>query len=65
MSTPKHTITIEISADGQISGEVHGVKGTSCSDITKWLDELGEVKEDRHTPDYYQRETGQQIKVGK
>lgn len=49
----QHTIIIEIGEDGSITGEVKGVTGKSCSDISKWLDELGEVTEDRHTPDYY------------
>lgn len=59
----KHSIEIVITADGTITGEVKGVKGTSCSDISKWLDELGEVTEDRHTPDFYQRETAQNLQI--
>ncbi len=58
------TIDIVISEDGQITGTVHGVTGPSCSDISKWLDSLGEVVEDKHTPDYYQ--TNQQtVKVNR
>ena len=54
----QHEIVIEIQADGQIKGEVQGVEGPTCGTLSAWLNELGEVTEDRATPDYYKR--GQQ-----
>ena len=48
-----HEIEIEIDADGKVTGTVLGVSGSACTDISKFLDELGEVVEDRHTQDYF------------
>lgn len=56
MSNQPHTLIVEINPDGTVTGEVKGVTGKSCSDISKWLDELGDVKEDRHTADWYKPE---------
>lgn len=53
MSNQPHTIVIEIKPDGKITGEVKGVSGKQCAPLSEWLDELGGVLEDRHTPDYY------------
>ena len=59
-----HTIDIEIAPDGQITGTVKGVTGPACSDISKWLNSLGEVTEDQHTPDYY-KTTQQTFQAGR
>lgn len=53
MNQPPHNIVIEIAPDGKITGEVGGVSGSKCAPLSAWLDELGEVIEDRHTADYY------------
>lgn len=53
MNQSPHTLVIEIKPDGKITGEVKGVNGKHCAPLSAWLDELGEVIEDRHTPDYY------------
>jgi len=59
------TIEITIDEEGQTTGEVKGVQGPSCSDISKFLDELGEVVEDRPTPDYYrQAHVGPRAQLG-
>lgn len=50
--TPPHEIEITIDADGNVTGEVHGISGPQCGPISKWLDSLGDVVEDRNTPDY-------------
>lgn len=50
----KHEIVIEIAPDGKITGTVQGITGSSCSDISKWLDSLGVVEEDKPTPDFFQ-----------
>jgi hypothetical protein len=46
-------IRITIGKDGNISAEVVGVEGQKCTDLSKFLDQLGQVTEDRLTPDYY------------
>lgn len=46
-------IKIKILEDGKVVAEVHGVDGPTCVEISKFLESLGEVTEDRHTPDYY------------
>jgi hypothetical protein len=48
-----HTLEIEITPEGKIVSIVKGVAGPNCSKLTAWLDELGEVEVDRHTPDFY------------
>ncbi len=55
MANQPHTIVIEIQPDGKIKGEVKGVAGAHCGPLSEWLDELGEVLEDRKTPDYYKQ----------
>jgi Protein of unknown function (DUF2997) len=46
-------IEVFIDADGQVEVRVHGVKGTSCLDITRPLEEAlgGEVELREMTPD--------------
>lgn len=53
MGTKKHEIDISIDEIGHITATVGGVSGQACSDISKWLDQIGVVTEDRHTQDYY------------
>jgi hypothetical protein len=48
-----HEIHISIDSKGNITGEVVGAEGPSCTSISAWLDELGKVTEDRHTADYH------------
>lgn len=50
-----HTIEITISIDGKITGEVKGMAGPTCTSLTKWLDEIGHVEVDKHTPDFHKR----------
>jgi len=47
-------ITVTISRTGEISYEVNGVKGASCKDLTKAIDNLGTVKESKKTGEYYE-----------
>jgi len=56
MSSKPHTLIIEIDPDGKLSGTVQGVAGPACTSLSAWLDELGQVTEDRHTPDYHKPE---------
>lgn len=47
------TIDIEIAADGSISYEVKGVKGKSCRELTKAIDEIaGKVLETKNTKEF-------------
>jgi hypothetical protein len=62
MNSTKHEIMIEISPDGEIKSEVKGVAGPDCGKLSKWLDELGNVTEDRHSADYYKK-PGQVVQV--
>jgi len=48
----EHTIEIVILPDGTLQSTVKGVKGPSCSELSKWLDNLGTVVEDRKTDDH-------------
>ena len=51
--TQAHEIEIIVGTDGKIQTKVIGVAGPSCSSLSAWLDELGEVLEDSKTPDFY------------
>ena len=62
MTPTKHTIIIEISPEGEINSEVQGVAGPDCGKLSKWLDELGNVTRDEHSPDFYKR-TEQKVQV--
>ncbi len=50
-----HTIEIEITPQGEVKATVQGVKGAACTDISKFLDELGEVVEDQATAEMYEQ----------
>lgn len=47
-----HVIEVEILPDGKIKSTVKGVTGKSCTILSAWIDELGEVEIDRHTADW-------------
>ena len=49
------TVTFVIAQDGTVTERVAGVKGNTCEDITRVLeDRLGDVLQREHTPEYYQ-----------
>lgn len=58
-----HQIIIEIKSDGAVTGEVKGAAGPKCTQLSKWLDELGKVVEDRKSSDYYKSD-GQGVTLG-
>ena len=57
MVSGKKELEITISPDGAVHVDVKGVKGKSCADLVKFLEEsLGEVRDRKFKPDYYERE---------
>ena len=55
----RREIEVKIGPDGSVSFEVKCVKGESCMDLTKALeDRLGTVVERERTPEFYQQEEG-------
>lgn len=47
------TFTIDISANGEtVTGTVAGIKGKTCHNVQKMLDDLGQEIEHRHTSDW-------------
>ncbi|HOU53043.1 MAG TPA: DUF2997 domain-containing protein [Myxococcota bacterium] len=66
-----HQIDIEIRPDGTFTFGVKGVKGRSCKEVTKFLEELGALVAQENTGEYYQEEvqetaTAQEhVRVGK
>ena len=59
-----HTIIITIDENGKLSGEVKGISGPHCGPLSAWLDELGEVIDDRQTPDY-RKPAQQSVVIGR
>jgi len=61
-----YEIEITIDESGEIHATVKGVKGPSCSDLSTFLDELGDVTEDKPTAEFRQQPvgTGSRLKVG-
>jgi hypothetical protein len=55
-------ITVVIDKNGQVSVEVRGVKGTSCLDVTKGLEEAlgGQVEDRQMTPEA--QEVGEEVR---
>jgi hypothetical protein len=50
-------VAISIAPDGTVHVDVKGVKGKSCVDLVKFLEEsLGEPSERKFKPDYYDRD---------
>jgi len=63
----KQEMTVTIGPDGSVQIAVNGVKGKSCVDFTKWLEEeLGVIVNRTNTSEYYQAkvEEVEKIKVG-
>lgn len=53
-----HTIDVTITEDGEVKATVQGVAGPACEDLSRFLDQLGKVVEDKPTPDFYQAVQG-------
>jgi hypothetical protein len=56
----KQELEIVISPDGKVSFTVKGVKGSSCVDETKFLEQAlgGEVTEQQKTSEFYEGSEG-------
>ena len=55
------TAIITVAADGTLTIETVGFKGSSCEAATKALEEaLGQSTGSKKKPEYYQQTTGQQ-----
>jgi len=55
----KQDIEISISPTGEVTFTVKGVKGSSCLNETKFLEEaIGEVVEREKTPEFYEESQG-------
>ena len=53
----RRDLVITIDAEGNVQIQVEGVAGSSCVEMTKWLeDELGDVTDREFTGEYYQQE---------
>jgi len=50
-------VEVSIAPDGTVHVDVKGVKGKSCVDLVKFLEEsLGEPSDRKLKPDYYERD---------
>jgi hypothetical protein len=53
----KEEIEILVSEEGEIEFLIKGIKGPSCHKVAQELGKiLGEIKEIRNTPEYYEKE---------
>lgn len=58
MTNQAHTITLTLDEQGQLVAKVEGIKGPACTDVTKWLQKLGEVTHDENTAEYHEAAVG-------
>ncbi|HEY3424653.1 MAG TPA: DUF2997 domain-containing protein [Negativicutes bacterium] len=50
-----------VDADGKVTIQVKGAKGSQCLEISKPFEEaLGEVEKRTHTPEFYEKATDKQ-----
>ena len=47
-------IKVTINKDGTLSYEVSGVKGSSCKDLTKFIDAMSKGGESKNTKEFYE-----------
>lgn len=61
--TISHTIIITFypGQPGRMTAKVDGISGPVCANVSKWLNGLGEVRQDLKTSDFYQ--DGQEIQA--
>lgn len=59
----REEIDIAILPDGRIEYTIRGVKGSTCEDISRLLEELGKVEATERTDEYYEDGTDVTISV--
>lgn len=59
----KQEIIVTVDANGDVTVEVHGVKGKSCKAMTEFMAALGTTSATKHTAEYYAAESVNQ-KIG-
>lgn len=61
------TINLTIDTDATIEYDVKGIKGKSCKEVTKFIDELAgnKILDTHNTGEYCQVETKERIQVKK
>lgn len=52
----QHSVEIIIDENGQIEGEIKGIKGGGCEAVFKWLSRLGNVLSHKSTKEKFQKE---------
>ena len=57
-----YTIVANIDEEGNVTFEVKGIKGPGCERALEPFEKLGQVVEDRKTPEYYQAEVSIGVK---
>ena len=51
-----YTIKVTIDEEGNVSFDVHGIKGPGCTTVLKPFEQFGQVVEEHKKPEYYQAE---------
>lgn len=50
-------IEFTIRPDGSVEYTIRGIKGSSCDDLSKVFEELGEIEKSARTGEYYEKES--------
>ncbi len=53
MTIPPHEIILKTDDEGNLIATVEGIKGPGCTDVSKWLDSLGNVTDHKKRTSYY------------
>lgn len=56
-------ITVRILVDGTVECEVNGVKGASCTALTDFLKQMGDVEKVKLTEEFYQDEMEEHVGI--
>ena len=61
----QQTVKVEIGPDGTMTYSVEGVKGESCTDLTAFLDDMGDAAQLCKTDEFYETsEVEDQLTLG-
>ena len=64
MAEQPHEIILKFDEEGNLTAEVTGIAGPSCKAASAWLDELGDVVEDKNTDEFYATPAANIIIIG-